>query len=325
MKFRTLVQTLLVCAAATLGAVASAQSYPSKPVKILVGYSPGGGADAMARVYAAKLQEVLGTPVVVENRPGASELLAGQALMAAPADGYTVWLAGAALTMVPGIRDNLPYDPSKSFAHIGRVAAMHGVFSARNGLPVRSLPEMISYATANPGKLSYGSGGIGAPAHLIFELVKMAAGIDITHIPYKGDADVMRDLVGGGVDLGLVALSVGSPFVTEGKVQALAVTGANRAKGLPNTPALGETKIKALEGIDVFVSFGLVAPQATPPAIVQKLTDAVNRVSKMPDVVQRLEQLYMAPLPASPAEFQQHIAAEVTRWRNVNKRLKIEF
>jgi tripartite-type tricarboxylate transporter receptor subunit TctC len=227
--------------------------------------------------------------------------------------------------MVPGIRDNLPYDPSKSFAHIGRVAAMHGVFSARNGLPVRTLAEMISYAKANPGKLNYGSGGVGAPAHLIFELVKMSANIDITHVPYKGDADVMRDLVGEGVDLGLVALSVGSPFAIEGKVKPLAVTGAQRARGLPGTQALGETNIKALEGIDVFVSFGLVAPQATPPAIVHKLTDAVNRVSQMPEVVQRLDQLYMAPLPASPAEFQQHIATEVIRWRNVNKRLKLTF
>ena len=228
-------------AACLFAVVAHAQSFAGKPIRILVGYAPGGGADLISRVYGEKLQELLGTSVVVENKPGAFELFAAQPVVAAAPDGHTLWLGTTgALTMGPGVRTNVPYDVLKSFTHVGKIGEVEAVFIIKKDIPANTWSEFIAYAKQNPGKLNYASAGVGSGNHLLTEYLMGLTNITMTHIPYKGDADVMRELAGGGADFGIPTVATGSPFVKDGRVKALVVTGTQRAKALPNVPSLAE-------------------------------------------------------------------------------------
>jgi tripartite-type tricarboxylate transporter receptor subunit TctC len=315
---------LLAGAAAMIGGPSLAQS--SRTIKILVGFAAGGGADTIARLYGQKLQEILGTTVIIDNKPGGSQLLAIRPLLSAPPDGTTLCLAtGSALTQGPGVRKDLPYDPLKDFSHIGLVATAPGVFFVNPQLPVRSMKELIAYAKANPGKLNYGSAGVGAANHLQMEYVKQATGIGLTHIPYKSDQDVTLQCAGGTVHVGLTIAQFAIPLAQDGRLRALAVTGSKRLSALPDVPSLAEAGVGELKGIDNYTFYGLVGPAGMPAAAIQRLNDAVNKVSQMPDVASRMKQtLFYEPATGSPAALRQYLERDLPKWRELGKTVKLE-
>jgi tripartite-type tricarboxylate transporter receptor subunit TctC len=302
-----------------------AQQFPSHPIKVLIGYGPGGGTDSLARLYAAKLQEVLNTPVVIENKPGASELLAAQPVMNAAPDGYTLWIGtGGALAQSPGVRRDLPYDLMKNFTPIALLAEAEAVIIVRPSVPVNSLPELIAYGKAHPGKLNYGSGGIGSGNHLQMEYLISVTGASFTHIPYKSESEITRDAMGGNVDLSMITAQFAVPLVNEGKLKAIAVTGAQRLKALPGVPSVAEAGGSALKSMGSYTFFGLMGPTRMPPAVVQRLNEAFNKVSTMPDVDQRMrEVMFLRPKVVSPDEYRQHLERELGKWRELSKTVKI--
>ena len=317
---------ILACAAPLLAGVAHAQQFPSRPIKIVIGYGAGGGTDNLARLYASKLQEVLNTPVVVENKPGAQELQAALPVMNAPADGYTLWMGtGGALSQNPGVRRDLPYDLMKNFTPVALVSEAEAVMFVRSDVPVNSLSELIAFGKANPGKLNYGSGGIGSGNHLQMEYLISVTGASFTHIPYKSDPEVARDVLAGNVDIGMIIAQFAVPLVKEGKIKPIAVTGSQRLKELPNVATISEVGGPPLRGMGSYTFFGLMGPAGMPAPVVQRLNEAFNKVAAMPEIDQRMrEGLMQRPVIATPVDYRQYLERELAKWRSVGERVKIE-
>lgn len=318
-------RTLLGMALFMSAAIASAQAFPSKPIRILVGFAPGGGADLIARLYADQLSKTLGTPVIVENKPGAYERLAYQALAAAPADGYTLLLTSQGSLMMPGIRPDWPYN-IRNLTHVAKVGEAEAVFVVKKGFPAKTLPEFIAYAKKNPGKLNYGSAGMGAGNHLLTEYLMSVTGISMTHVPFKGDGDVIRELAAGNIDFGITVFPVGAPFVADGRVQGLIVTGTRRMPFLPNVPSLAEDGIEdSLKTYGMYSIFPVLGPPGMPPEVTRVLNEAFTKISRMPEVVHRLEGAQLRAASATPEELTRYITREVTRWSELGKKLDIKF
>jgi tripartite-type tricarboxylate transporter receptor subunit TctC len=313
-------------AACLFAMLAHAQSFAGKPIRILVGYAPGGGADLISRVYGEKLQELLGTSVVVENKPGAFELFAAQPVMTSAPDGHTLWLGTTgALTMGPGVRTNVPYDVLKSFTHIGKIGEVEAVFVIKKDIPANTWAEFVAYAKQNPGKLNYASAGVGSGNHLLTEYLMGLTNITMAHIPYRGDADVVREVAGGGADFGIPTVATGSPFVKDGRVKALVVTGMQRAKALPNVPSLAEDGgVDALKSYGTYAIYALLAPAGTPPAVTNALSEALKKISAMPDVIQKLETANVRASWSSPSDLKQYLEKEVAKWKEVGKKVKVD-
>ena len=301
------------------------QAFPSRTIRLLVGYGAGGATDLLTRVYASKLQEILNNPVIVENRPGASELIAAQAVMNAAPDGYTLWMGtGGALAQNPGVRRDLPYDILKNFTPIAMVAEGEAVLVVRSSLAANTLRELISYGKTNPGKLNYGSGGIGSGNHLQTEYLISVTGASFTHIPYKSDAEVIQSLNAGDVDMTMIIAQFAIPQVQTGKVKPIAVTGSQRLKALPDVPSIAEAGGPELKSMGSYTFFGVMGPAGMPAAVVQRLNDAFNKASAMPEVDQRMRDVMMLrPKIASPAEFRQTVERELGKWRELSKTVKI--
>ncbi|MCY0853518.1 Bug family tripartite tricarboxylate transporter substrate binding protein [Cupriavidus sp. D39] len=301
-----------------------AQPTGSRPIRLLVGFSAGSGADNVARLYAAHLTELLGVPVIVDNKPGASQLLAIRPMLAAQPDGLTLTLAGgSALSQGPGVRKDLPYDPLKDFSLIGMIATAPGVFFVHPSIPASSMRDLIVYAKGNPGKLNYGSAGVGSANHLQMEYIKKVTGIELTHIPYKSDQDVAREVVAGSVHVGLTLAQFAIPFAASGRLKAIAVTGSQRLSALPNVPSLAESGIEKLKGID-FTFYGLIGPAGMDPNLITKLNQAINRIGVNSAVSSQVRKLYCNPVQGSPADFRHYLETEVGKWRELGKTVKIE-
>jgi tripartite-type tricarboxylate transporter receptor subunit TctC len=307
---------LSVLAAAT---GAFAQAWPSKPVTLMVPFAPGGTTDIVARPFAQALSQEFGQTFVVENRAGAGGTLAAGIAARAPPDGYTLFVATVAHTMATSLYKQLPYDFEKDFVPITVLASVPNILVVNPSVPATSVQELIAYAKANPGKLSYGSAGNGSTEHLSAELFKSMAGVDMVHIPYKGGAPMMTDLVGGQIQLAIETSGSAVPHIQAGKVRALAVTTPTRSAAFPELPTLAESGLK---GYDVTTWYAILAPKGTPGEITTKLYNAVVKILKTPDMKQRLEQFGAEPGGLSPEQFASFIKSETAKWSKVVKESK---
>jgi tripartite-type tricarboxylate transporter receptor subunit TctC len=298
-------------------------AYPDKPVKIVVPFAPGAGTDAMGRLMALKLGEVLGGNFVVENRSGASGAMGTQAVAAAAADGYTLLLVASPFTTVAAAMPSAHYDPLRDFVPVGMIASGPLVWATSSQVPVRDMQELVRMARQKPGVLNYGSAGAGGVNHLVLELLKARTGTFITHIPYRGVAPATMDMLAGHVQLVTGTIPALLPFIKDGRVRPLAVTSAKRSSALPDVPSMAEA---GFPGIDVVNYFALMAPVGTPAAIVGQLNAAINQVVVLPEVVARFKADAVEAAPGSPALLGHFIEADYRAWRNVVKtqNLKLE-
>jgi tripartite-type tricarboxylate transporter receptor subunit TctC len=315
----------LLGAAALLALPALAQDFPSRPIKIIVAFGPGGTADTISRLYGQKMSDLLGTPVVIENKPGANQITAIRALMAAPPDGYTLYAAtGSSLIQNPALRTGLPYDPLKDFTLVGMAVTNPGVIFVSPALPIRNIKELVAYGKANPGKLNYGSAGLGTAGHLAAEALMSATGLKMTHIPYKADSEVIRETMAGNVHVGIFTTLNTVQAVKAGQIRAIAVTTEKRLPYLPDVEALPEAGMKNLTALDPHTFISFVGPAGMPPAVVAKLNDAINKVSTTPDVANRVRNTLNAePGTLSPAAFRKFVEAQLAVWRDIGKTVKL--
>ncbi|HYL89959.1 MAG TPA: tripartite tricarboxylate transporter substrate binding protein [Burkholderiales bacterium] len=284
---------------ALVSQLAAAQPYPSKPIRLVVGLAPGGATDIMARTLAPALGEELGQPVVVDNRPGAAGSIGAGIVAKSPPDGYTLFLASSSFTSNAVLAKNRSYEPITDFEPITNIASGPFLLVVRNSLPVNSVQELIAYAKANPGKLNCASSGVGSTAHLTSELLKRSAGIEMTHIVYRGAGPALADVLGGQVDLMFASIVSSLHHAKDGKLRALAVTSAKRSAVVPDYPTIAESGVPGFEMIGYF---GLLAPAHTPAEIVAMVHSAVQRAIKRPEFVQRLAADGAEPDGGSPAE-----------------------
>ncbi|CAM4349983.1 Tripartite tricarboxylate transporter substrate binding protein [Bordetella tumbae] len=301
---------------------APAQSFPSKPIRLILGFGPGGGADAIARLYASELQNILDTPVIVENKAGAYEQLGGRATQSADADGHTLWIATTGgVIQAPLIRD-MPYDPARDFTHVGVIAEADAVIAVKNDLPIKSMDELIAYARAHPGKLNYGSAGTGAPSHLLVEYIQSVTGITTTHIPYKSAADVASALMSGNVDFAVIVPGVSAPLINAGRIRGIAITAKQRAPALPDVPTLEEGSIAELKNMSVYAFYAVLGPKGIPPDITKKLNNAFNQASMSREVQELSVGMNFRPVVSTPQEFTDRIALDTAIWRKVVQKPK---
>ena len=302
---------ILLFALALFALCAQAQDWPTKPVRIIVPFPAGGSADLMPRIVAEKLSERWGQPVIVENRPGAAGNIGADAVFRAEPDGYTLLSAPPPpLVINKLLYKNLSFDAEK-FVPITVIGAIPNVLLVHPKTKVNTVQEFIALAKANPGKLNYASQGNGTTSHLTAELFKSMAGdLKITHIPYKGTAPALADLLGGQVEMMCDNLGVSLPHVRSGKLKALGVASAKRFPGLPDVPALAES----LPGFEAVAWFGIVAPPGTPAAIARKISDGVAQALKQPDVLKRLSDLSAEPMGLTPDETAEYMKRETERW-----------
>jgi tripartite-type tricarboxylate transporter receptor subunit TctC len=317
MKLRSSLQALAagLCTILATALPATAQDFPSRPVRIIVPQPPGGGFDSVARQLADKLGPLLGQPVVVENRPGAGTLVGTEAAAKAPADGYTL-LVGALsnLALNPGLYAKLPYDPLRDFTPVGLAVSYAYTLVARKDLPQNNLKDLIEYARANPGKVTYASGGNGSGQHIAPAVMAYLAGVKMEHVPYKGAQAAYQDVIAGRVDVFFDAAPTARVQVDGGTVKALAVSSRERQPIHPNVPSVMETGVAAL---DMETWFGLFAPAATPAPVLARLRGDFGKVMAMPDVVDRFQKGGGRALRLSLAETEALVKRDVERWTKV--------
>ena len=307
---------VLVLAASLLAPLAAqAQGWPTKqPIKFIVVYPPGGASDVTARLIAAKLGEILGQSVVVENKPGANGIIATEYVAKSAPDGYTMLMANLGPNALnPVVYKKLPYDAIKDFAGVTLTTIVPQVVVVNQDVPVKTIPELIAYTKANPGKVSFGSAGQGASNHLSGELLNAMGGIKMQHVPYKGDAPSIVDLIGGQIQLALPTTVAGLPHVRSGKLRAIGVTSKKRLDSLPDVAAVAET----LPGYEAVSWGGVMVPAGTPKEIVNRLNVEINKILKMPDVAAKLENLGAIIVGSTPEEFDKYVKDEIAKWGKV--------
>ena len=306
---RWLLLSFLFCSAAL------AQTFPAKPIRVIVPSPPGDGSDVMARLIGDKLTAAWGQQVVVDNRPGAGGRIGTEAAAKAPADGYTWIMANAGSHGINGgLYRNLPYDLEKDFAPITQIMRAPNALVVSPTLGVSSVAELIALLKKNPGKYSYGSGGNGSSAHLSAELFKSMAGVDIVHIPYKGASMALNDLITGNVVMFMGNLPPAMGHIKAGRIRALAVTTRTRSKFVPELPTIDESGLK---GFETVAWFGLIAPAGTPAEIIGKTRDEVARILQTPELRERIDALGGEPVGNTPQEFAAIIRADIAKWRRV--------
>jgi len=297
-----------------------AAAYPSKPVRIIVGLAPGGGVDILGRVMSQWLSERLGQPFVVENRPGAGGNIGTEAVVKAPADGHTLLLVNAASAISTTLYEKLGFNFDRDIVPVAGITRQAAVMLVNPSFPAKSVPEFIAYAKSNPGKINMGSAGNGTPSHLAGELFMMMAGVDLVHVPYRGVAPALTDLLGGQVQVLFTSTASSLEYVRAGKLRPLAVTPATRLEALPDIPALGEF----VSGYEATQWYGIGAPRNTPAEIVDRLNKAINGAVADPKMRVRLEDLGGTALAGSPADFGRLIADETEKWGRVIRAAKIK-
>ena len=296
--------------------LAEAQTWPARPIRLVVGFAPGGGVDINARLLAPKLSEYLGQQVVVENKPGAGTRVANETLARATPDGYTLLINPAAVAINMSLYKNLPFDTLRDFAAVSVFSESPNMLTVNAKLPVQSVKGLVAYARANPGKLNYSSAGSGTTQHLSAELLKLRTGVDMVHVPYKGTAPSLTALIAGEVDMTFANIPAIQAHVKSGRLKALASTGTRRDPQMPDVPTMREAGV---EGVDVTVWYGVLAPAATPREIVNRIAEAVTRATRDPDTRKRMLEQGAEPVGNTPEQFTKLLREEVARWAEVVK------
>jgi len=310
-SLRLLFSVILVCAAG----LACAQTYPTRPIRLIVPFPPGGGNDTVARAIADQAGPALGQPIVVDNRPGAGGIIGADLAAKSAPDGYTLFLGGVGSHAVnPNMHPKLSYDAVKDFAPITLVASAPSVLAVHPALPPRTIAEFTTYARANPGKLNYASNGNGSSSHIAAVMYETMAGAKMVHVPYKGFGPALTDLMSGRVELMFNSIVAILPHIQSGKLRALAVTSKKRSSLLPDVPTLAEAGLPEYEAGSWY---GILAPAGTPPAVIQRLHAEITKAVQMPEVQKRLAGEGADVIASTPQEFAAHIKAELARMRDV--------
>lgn len=310
-----------VCAALAIAGNASAQSYPSKPIRLVVAQSTGGNADFVARMYAARLAERLGQQIVVDNRPGGAGIIGTETVARALPDGYTLLLGPTGFAINPALYPKLPFDPQRDFAPVSLLGVSYAVVVVNPQSTVRNIPDLVALAKSRPGKLHYASSGIAAATHLAGELFKFMAGVDIAHIPYKGAPPALTDLAGGRVDVMFASPPSAMPLVRAGRLRAIATTGSKRAAYLPEMPTVAES---GLPGYENTIWQALLAPARTPVPVIQRLHKEIADIARLPEVRERLAADGSEAVGSTPQELERHLAAELGRYSKLIKAIGLK-
>jgi tripartite-type tricarboxylate transporter receptor subunit TctC len=314
--FKTLIAALIL-----LPLTALAQ-YPSKPVRMIVTYPPGGGADTMARLLAPRLGESLGQPVIVENRPGASGTIGADYVARSASDGLTLMLDASSYAVNPSLYPKLPYDPHRAFAPVSLIVLFPNMVVVNPAFPAKSVQELVAAAKAQPGKIAYASSGNGSAQHLAAELFRQGAGLDMLHIPYKGGGPALQDVIGGQVPLFFANMASGLPHVKSGKLRALAVTGTKRSPAAPELPTVAEAGVP---GYEVYEWNAVFAPAGTPAAIVERLYAELAKALAVPEVRERISALGGEIAAMPPAETDRWLRAQMDKWAQVVRTANIKL
>ena len=312
---------IAACVMAACSFVANAQTYPDKPIHLIVGFPPGGPNDLIARFLGPPLGELLGQSVIIENRNGSNGEIGTAFVSKAPADGYTILVASnGSISISPGLGKKLPYDPRRDLSPLTIVASNPMLLVVPPQSQVKSVSELISLAKGKPGKLSSASAGAAGPTHLALELFKHMAGVDIVHVPYKGGGPALTDVMGNQIDMYFGGLSTALPHVRAGKLRGLGVTSAARSGVAPEIPAIADT----IPGYEASIWYGVFAPPGTPAPLVAKLHDAIVAAIRAPDLHKRLVEQGMDPLSQSPAQFAAYIRDDIDKWARLAKSANIQ-
>ena len=317
------IASIVAMAMASLSNVAnaeSAQAYPSRPIKIVVPFAPGGTTDALARLVGQRLTSAWGQPVVVENKPGAGATLGADLVAKSPGDGYTLLMGATHHTIAQNVYAKVPYQFDRDLSPITIVAMVPNMVVVHQNVPAKNIQELIALAKSQPGKLNYGSAGSGTAHHMIGEMFKMQVGVDIVHVPYKGSSPAVADLLGGQLDIMFDTVTSGLPQVKAGKLRALAVSTAKRSSAMPDVPSLSET---VLPGFDVGTWFGLLAPASTSPDIVAKLNLEIVKIVTMPDVRQQMLGMGSEPIGNTQSQMSLQIKKELQSFGAIAKQIKL--
>jgi tripartite-type tricarboxylate transporter receptor subunit TctC len=293
---------------------APAVTYPTKPVRLVVGFPPAGAVDIVARVIGKRLSEDLNTPIVVDNRPGAGSAIAAEITAKAPPDGYTLFLTAGSIAITAGLQKHPAYDPVKDFAAVSLVASTPNVLVVQPSLPVKTVADLIKLARAKPGQLNYGSGGSGTMTHLSGELLKVMTGIQIAHVAYKGAPLAVVDVMAGQIQMAIGALPGVLPQIRAGQVRAIAVTTTKRSPSAPDIPTVAESGVPGYEASNWY---GMLAPAATPTSIITRLNSEIGRALQDAEIVESLRRQGLEPLPSTPDEFARYLKSEIGKWSKV--------
>ncbi len=295
-----------------LTAPAWAQAWPQKPVKIIVTFAPGGSSDIVARLLQPGLQEKLGQPVIVDNKPGAGSTIGAAEVARAPADGYTLLLSNTApISISPFMLDKLPYDPVKGFTHIGYIGSVPNVFVVHPSVPAKTMPELVTWIKAQKTPVNYGSGGVGSIGHIVGEMFKGQHSLNMEHVPYKGSGPMHTDLLGGTLQFAVDTLTQNVPFMREGKLVGIAVTSRTRAQMAPSVPTVGEAGFAKLVAENFL---GISAPAGVPREVVDKVHQALSEVLTRPEVLKRLDDMGVTTEKMSQAAFSDFVGKQVSDW-----------
>src|SRR6266699_5257188 len=308
-----LIRTLVF--AALLPLAAAAQSYPTRAVRLMVPFPPGGATGIIGRMVAAKMQDVWGQPVVVENKPGAGTVVGTDYVAKSAPDGYTLGMVVTAYVINPSLRSDLPYNTLKDLTGVTQVSVQHLVMAANPSFPANNIPGLIALAKRNPGKLAYATPGSGTAMHLSVELLKTAAGIDLVHVPYKGGAPAQQDVVSARVPILMDVLYAVQPLIKSGRIKVLALLSPQRAPEQPEFPVVAEV----VPGVSALSLVGIVAPAATPRDLVRKIGADIARAVKSSDLTERMKQQGMEPVGSTPEQFDSLIRSEIEKWAKVVK------
>ena len=318
----------LVGAALSLGCVAAletqtlAQNYPARPIRLIVPFGAGGGTDNLARIIEPHVSKALGQSIIIDNRPGGGSVIGTDAVVKSPPDGYTLVMTDSSIAVNPSLMKSMPYDTLKDLEPVSLLATAPVILVAHPKVPARTLKDFVALAKEGPGKLNYASGGNGSSTHLGSELLKLVAGINVVHVPYKGAGPAMNDLIGGHVDVMFSGISSARPYLEAGTLRALAVTGEKRNPAVPDVPTFAEV---GFADVTASTYWGVLAPKGTPKEAIDRLSAEFNKALSDPEIVTRIAVLGYLPIGAGPADFAANLCSEIKKWGDVIGRANIRI